>query len=323
MPRSKHIEAGQESTTKKKHLGEKKKRRTTDPPSPQEIPPVVRYPETYFDRKILVGKTLDFDFCNSEGFPIVEWLEAQGLAPLFQINFPYYPELIKEFYINILPSIKVDLNTTVKYTEIGFSSPTLATILKIPYEGARGWNQRNWIINDDFDKEEYVRMLFGENSHCMQRVYTRNLSLHHRFVHRAIATHILPKAGGFDEVTHMEAYTMYHLITGKRINVPNLIIHHMLAIQERENARLAYSNIITKILMHFGVDLSGELHHSLQSTDKLGKGTVSRMGFKKLKRLGTWIPREEDLNRMIEEEGEEMGEEAQGEATNEPQLYPT
>ncbi|GAV67581.1 hypothetical protein CFOL_v3_11086 [Cephalotus follicularis] len=122
----------------------------------------------------------------------------------------------------------------------------------------------------------------------------------------------------------MEAYTMYHLITGKRINVPNLIIHHMLAIQGRENARLAYSNIITKILMRFGVDLTGELHHTLQSADKLGKGTLGRMGFKKHKRLGTWIPREEDSNRMIEDEGgEEMGEEAQGEAANKPQVNPT
>ncbi|GAV58122.1 hypothetical protein CFOL_v3_01656, partial [Cephalotus follicularis] len=195
--------------------------------------------------------------------------------------------------------------------------------LNIPNEGARGWNQRNWIINDDFDKEECVRMLFDENAQCMQRMYTRNLSLHHRFLHRAISTHILPKSGGFDEVTHMKAYTMYHLITGKRINVPNLIIHHMLAIQERENARLAYSTIITKILMHFGVVLSGELHHSLQITDKLGKGTLGRMGFKKHKRLGTWIPREEDSNRMIEDEGgEEIGEEAQGEATNDPQVDP-
>ncbi|GAV56852.1 hypothetical protein CFOL_v3_00393 [Cephalotus follicularis] len=230
---------------------------------------------------------------------------------------------MKEFHFKFLPSSRVYLNTTVKHTEIGFSCSTLATILDIPNEGARGWNQRNWIINNEFNKEECVRMLFGENADCMQRMYTRNLSLHHRFLHRAIATHILPKAGGFDEVTHIDAYTMYHLITSKRINVPNLIIHHMLATQGRENGRLAYSNIITKIFIHFGVDLSGELHHSLQSADKLGNRTLGRMGFKKYKRLVTWIPREENSNRVIEDEGEEMGEEAQGEAANEPQVDPT
>ncbi|GAV79895.1 hypothetical protein CFOL_v3_23358, partial [Cephalotus follicularis] len=240
-----------------------------------------RYPEEYFNRKILVGKVLDFDFCNNEGFPIIGRLSEQGLEPLFSIDFPYYPDLIKEFYVHILATSKIDVTTKVKNTQIKFDVPTLATILGIPCEGPRGWNQRNWLENDNFDKVECVKLLFGENADFMQRMYTGNLSLHHRFLHRAVATHILPKAGGFDEVTHMEAYTMYHLITSKKINVPYLIINHMHAIHDRENARLAYSNTITKILLHFGIDLTGEIHHPLQNVDKLGKGTLGRMGFKK------------------------------------------
>ncbi|GAV69435.1 hypothetical protein CFOL_v3_12936, partial [Cephalotus follicularis] len=243
-----------------------------------------RYPEAYFKRKILVGKVLDFDFCNNEGFPIVEWLSAQGLEPLFSINLPSYPELINEFYVHILATSRVDLTIKVKNLEIAFDESTLANIPGIPREGPRGWNQRNWLINDNFDKEEYVKLLFGENANFMQRMYTRNLSLHHRFLHRAVCTHILPKAGGFDEVTYMEAYTMYHLITGKKISVPYLIINHMHAIHDRENARLAYCNIITKILLYFEIDLTGEIHHPLQSADKLGKGTLGRMGFKNHKR---------------------------------------
>ncbi|GAV62249.1 hypothetical protein CFOL_v3_05773, partial [Cephalotus follicularis] len=234
--------------------------------------------------KILVGKVLDFDFCNNEGFPIVEWLNAQRLEPLFSINFSSYLELIKEFYVHILATSRVDLTTKVKNMEIKFDVPTLANILGIPREDPRGWNQRNWLVNDNFDKVECVKLLYGDNAEFLQRMYTRNLSLHHRFLHRAVSTHILLKAGGFDEVTHMEAYTMYHLITGKKINVPYLIINHMHAIHDRENARLGYSNIITKILLHFGIDLTGEIHHPLQSVDKLGKGTLGRMGFKKHKR---------------------------------------
>ncbi|GAV69139.1 hypothetical protein CFOL_v3_12640, partial [Cephalotus follicularis] len=215
------------------------------------------------------------------------------------------------------------LTTKVKNSEIAFDVPTLANILGIPREGPRGWNQRNWLINENFDKEECVKLLFGKNADFMQRMYTRNLSLRHRFLHHVVCTHILPKAGGFDEVTHMEAYTMYHLITEKKINVPYLIINHMLAIHDRENTRLGYSNIITKILQFFEIDLTGEVHHPLQSADKLGKGTLGRMGFKKHKRLGTWIPREKDSNRVVEEEGEaEMGDEAQDEA-REPQEQPT
>ncbi|GAV57223.1 hypothetical protein CFOL_v3_00761, partial [Cephalotus follicularis] len=235
-----------------------------------------------------------------------------------------YPELIKEFYVNIFSSYSVDMCTKVKYKEIEFNFTTLATILEIPYEGARGWNQRNWIINGAFKKEECVRLLFGENAHVMQRMYSTNISLHHRSLHRAVATHILPKAGGFDEVTHMEANTMFHIITGQKINVPMLIINHMHDMHNRENARLPYSNKITKSLMHFGVDLNRELHHALQSGHKLGKGTLGRMGFKKHKNLGTWISREDDSNRVIgKDSGEEEGEEVQGEELREPQVNPT
>ncbi|GAV57198.1 hypothetical protein CFOL_v3_00736, partial [Cephalotus follicularis] len=252
-----------------------KKRRTAE--QSQENPPVPSYPETYFDRNILVGKTLDFYFCNREGFSIIGWLNAQGLEPLFSINLPSYPELIKEFYVKMLVNFDGELELKVKNKSFDLSFDLLASILEIPYDGTRAWNQRGWPVNDDFNREECVRLLFGENAQVVQRMYSRNLSLHYRFLHRAVATHTLPKASGFDEVTHMEAFTMFHIITGRRICVPQLIMKHMLAIHDRENARLAYSNIITKILMYFEVDLSGELHHSLQSTDRLRKGTLGRM----------------------------------------------
>ncbi|GAV57187.1 hypothetical protein CFOL_v3_00725 [Cephalotus follicularis] len=323
MPRTKNVEAGEGSKTKRKSFGHKGKGLDVQPATPEVVPSLSKYPEAYFNRKILVGKVLDFDFCNNEGFPIVEWLSDQGLETLFLINLPSYPELIKEFYVHIFPTSRIDLTTKVKNAEIAFDESTLANILGIPQEGPRGWNQRNWLINDNFDKQECVKLLFGENADFMQRMYTRNLSLHHRFLHRAVCTHILPKAGEFNEVTHMEVYTMYYLITGKKISVPYLIINHMHAIHDRENARFGYSNIITKILQFFEIDLTGDINHPLQSVDKLGKGTLGRMGFKKHKRLGTWIPREEDSNRVVEDEGEaEMGDEAQNEP-REPQVEQT
>ncbi|GAV60425.1 hypothetical protein CFOL_v3_03956, partial [Cephalotus follicularis] len=226
-----------------------------------------RYPEAYFSRKILVGKVLDFNFCTMEGFPIVDWIRFQGLEPLFSLNLPSYPELIKEFYAHIEGSSMDSILTTVKNKTIDFDLRRLNIILNAPNGGAMGWNQRSWVNSEDFDKQDCVRVLFGENVDYVQRMYTRNLPLDYRFLHRAVCTHILPKAGGFDEVTHMEAYTMYHFITGHRINVPSLLINHMNSIHDRENARLGYSNIITKILQYFHIDFTGEVHHDLQSAD--------------------------------------------------------
>ncbi|GAV70818.1 hypothetical protein CFOL_v3_14316, partial [Cephalotus follicularis] len=243
-----------------------------------------RYPEAYFNRKILVGKVLDFDFCIREGFPIVDWIRFQGLEPFFSLNLPSYPELMKEFYVHMRGGSMDSLTTMVKNKRIDLDRNRLNIILDVPNLGARGWNQRSWVTSPDFDRQDCVGVLFGENADHVQRMYTRNLPLDYRFLHRAVCTHILPKAGGFNEVTQMEAFMMYHFITGRKINVLSLMLCHMHSIHDRENARLGYSNIITKILQYFHIDLTGEVHHDLRSADKLGKGTLGRMGFKKHKR---------------------------------------
>ncbi|GAV72759.1 hypothetical protein CFOL_v3_16247 [Cephalotus follicularis] len=137
---------------------------------------------------------------------------------------------------------------------------------------------------------------------------SKNLNVNYCFLYHAISTHIFMRVSGYDKVTHMEAFAMYHFITGKRINMSLLILRHMRTMRGREKARLPYGNIVTKILLHFRVPLEGEVHHALQPLDKLGKGTLSRMGFKKHKILGTWISRDEDLNR-VEQEDEKEGEE--------------
>ncbi|GAV72400.1 hypothetical protein CFOL_v3_15888 [Cephalotus follicularis] len=324
MPRTKNVEVGQGSKSKKKSAGKKGKGIATESAAPEVIPTLPRYPKAYFNRKILVGKVLDFEFCIREGFPIVDWIRFQGLEPFFSLNLPSYPELMKEFYVHMRGGSMDSLTTMVKNKRIDLDRNRLNTILDVPNLGARGWNQRSWVTSPDFDRQDCVRVLFGENADHVQRMCTRNLPLDYRFLHRVVCTHILPKAGGFDEVTHMEAYTMYHLITGRQIIVLSLMLCHMHSIHDRENARLGYSNIITKILQYFHIDLTGEVHHDLQSADKLGKGTLGRMGIKKQKRLGTWIPRDEDSNRVVEEEGEaEVGEEAENIPLQiEPQAQP-
>ncbi|GAV62254.1 hypothetical protein CFOL_v3_05778 [Cephalotus follicularis] len=95
----------------------------------------IRYPQAYFERKILVGKTLDFYFCIGEGFPIVGWLNALDLDPLFTINLPHYSDLIKEFYANILSDSIFSLFTRVKNRNIDMSSFTLPYILSILNDG--------------------------------------------------------------------------------------------------------------------------------------------------------------------------------------------
>ncbi|GAV63252.1 hypothetical protein CFOL_v3_06772, partial [Cephalotus follicularis] len=197
-----------------------------------------RCPQAYFDRKFLAGKILYFEFCISENFPIVGWINGLNLGPLFSINLPFYPDLMKEFYANFGFSTCVSLSTSVNGNHIMMNYTILASILDIPRDSTKAWSNINWVEQEGFNKEECVHLLFGKNAHVASKMYSRNLCFDYKFLHRAVATHIVPKAGGFDEVTHMKAYTMFHIITGRRINVPMSIFNHMKAMHSRENARL-------------------------------------------------------------------------------------
>ncbi|GAV77988.1 hypothetical protein CFOL_v3_21456 [Cephalotus follicularis] len=140
---------------------------------------------------------------------------------------------MKEFYANFGFNTSFSLSTRVNDRNILMNYPTLTSILNIPCDGSIAWSNRSWVEEDGFNKEDCVDLLFGENAHVVEKMYSRNLRLDYKFLHRAVSTHILPKAGGFDEVTHMEAFTMFHIITGRRINIPLLIFNHMKTMKAR------------------------------------------------------------------------------------------
>ncbi|GAV77275.1 hypothetical protein CFOL_v3_20746, partial [Cephalotus follicularis] len=245
----------------------------------------------FVKKRVMGGRNVNYDFCSSE-FAFVSWLDDSHLLPLVQISNPFYIKLVKDFYSNLKmvseQNQEFAVTSVVKGQRIFLDARILASILHIPHTGIYVFEHKKWPEVEGFHPNQILSILYPNdpNVHPNMALTTNrlNLSLHYRFLHRAVCTHILPKAGGFDEVTHMEAYTMYHLITGRRIDVPFLIINHINAIHDRENARLGYSNIITKILHFFDIDITGEVNHPLQSANKLGKGTLGRMGFKKYKR---------------------------------------
>ncbi|GAV79812.1 hypothetical protein CFOL_v3_23275 [Cephalotus follicularis] len=147
---------------------------------------------------------------------------------------PYYPDSMKEFYANFGFSTSVSLCTSVNGKHIMMNYTTLASILDILCDGTKAWSNRNWVEKNGFSGKDCVHLLFGEGAQLVDKMYSTNLSMDYRFLHRAVATHILLKSGGFDEVTHMEAFTMFHIITGRRINVPLLFFNHMKAMHSRD-----------------------------------------------------------------------------------------
>ncbi|GAV58464.1 hypothetical protein CFOL_v3_01998 [Cephalotus follicularis] len=96
---------------------------------------------------------------------------------------------------------------------------------------------------------------------------TNLLGAEHRLIHHITATHILPTSGGHEKMSYQDLYIMWHIVTGKPLNLPHLIMKNMLRATSKVEGALPYGMVITKILSHFGIVFGNEVVSRLDVRD--------------------------------------------------------
>ncbi|GAV72225.1 hypothetical protein CFOL_v3_15713 [Cephalotus follicularis] len=155
---------------------------------------------------------------------------------------------------------------------------------------------------------------------------TNLLGAEHRMLHHITATHILPTSGGHEKMSYQDLYIMWHIVNGKPLNLPHLIMKNMLRATSKVEGALPYRMVITKILSHFGIMFGNEVASRIDVGDIYNASSLKRMGWKRVHTNEgfVWLPKEGG-RRKIRVEGEGAGE--QGEAqrprqTPTPQMQP-
>ncbi|GAV73562.1 hypothetical protein CFOL_v3_17046 [Cephalotus follicularis] len=151
---------------------------------------------------------------------------------------------------------------------------------------------------------------------------TNLLGVEHRLLHHITATHILPTSGGHEKMSYQDLYNMWHVVTGKPLNLPYLIMNNMLRATSKVECALSYGMVITKILSHFGIVFGNEVATRQDVGDIYNASSLKRMGWKRVfdsENGVQWLPKEGGRKRKrVEGEGEEDVEE-QGEAQRKKQ----
>ncbi|GAV77029.1 hypothetical protein CFOL_v3_20501 [Cephalotus follicularis] len=151
---------------------------------------------------------------------------------------------------------------------------------------------------------------------------TNLLGAEHRLLHHITATHILPTSGGHEKMSYQDLYIMWHVVIGKPLNLPHLIMKNMLRATSKVEGALPYGMVITKILSHFGIVFGNEVSSRLDVGDIYNASFLKRMGWKRVfdsKKGVQWLPKEGGRKRKrVEGEGDEDVEE-QGEAQRKKQ----
>ncbi|GAV75657.1 hypothetical protein CFOL_v3_19135, partial [Cephalotus follicularis] len=285
---------------------------------------------SYARRKVLCGRTVDFSFTTGDKFNVEQWFDVLGWKDYFTINAPYYIEYVKEFYSN-LSNVGDDCNDVLELTTkvngivIKFDDKILGQILNVPAAGSKFFETKKWSEDPELVLEDCLRVLYhNENVFGGMTKPTNLLDAEHRLLHHINVTHILPTSGGHEKMSYQDLYIMWHVVTGKPLNLLHLIMKNMLRATFKVKCTLSYGMVITKILSHFGIVFGNEVASRLDVGDIYNASSLKRMEWKRVfdyEKGVQWLPKEGGRKRKrVEGEGDEDVEE-QGQAQRYKQTH--
>ncbi|GAV69354.1 hypothetical protein CFOL_v3_12855 [Cephalotus follicularis] len=229
-----------------------------------------------------------------------KWFITLGWRDYVSINAPYYVEIVKEFYsnmVNVSDSCDfVETKTKVSRTVNKFDDKPLGKILGLPATGSKFFETKKWLEDPELVLEDCLRAFYpNENVFGGMAKTTNLLGAEHRLLHHIIATHILPNSGGHEKMSYQDLYMMWHVVTGKALNLPHLIMKYMLRATSKVEGALPYGMVITKIISHFGIIVGNEVASRIDVGDIYNASSLKRMGWKRVFESGNgniWLPKE-------------------------------
>ncbi|GAV74731.1 hypothetical protein CFOL_v3_18211 [Cephalotus follicularis] len=287
-----------------------------------------KYKDSYARRKVLCGRIMDFDFTTGDNFSLEQWFSAIGWRDYFIVNVPYYFELVKEFYSNFLnvsgDCDSMEIKSKVSRTVIKFDDKLLGEILGVPAEGSKFFETKKWPEDPELVLEDCLRVFYpNENVFGGMAKPTNLLGAERRLLHHIVATHVLPTSGGHEKMSYQDLYIMWHVVSGKPLNLPHLIMRNMLRASSKIDGVLLYGMVITKIFSHFGIFPENEVPSRIDVGDIYNASSLKRMGRKREFDAGkgnVWLPKEGGRKRRVDEENvEEQGEPQRSRTTPAPQ----
>ncbi|GAV87641.1 hypothetical protein CFOL_v3_31067 [Cephalotus follicularis] len=116
-------------------------------------------------------------------------------------------------------------------------------------------------------------------------------------------------------MSYQDLYIMWHIVNGKPLNLPHLIMKNMLRAASKVDGALPYGMVIAKIISHFGIVIGNEVSSRIDVVDIYNASSLKRMGWKRVHDTNegfVWLPNEGGRRRRrVEGDGAEEQSEAQ------------
>ncbi|GAV76646.1 hypothetical protein CFOL_v3_20119 [Cephalotus follicularis] len=190
----------------------------------------------------------------------------------------------------------MEIKTKVNKIVINFDDKLLGNILGVPADGSRFFETKKWPGDPNLVLEDCLRVFYpNKNVFGGMAKPTNLLCVERRLLHHIVATHVLPTSDGHEKMSYQDLYIMWHMVIGKPLNLPHLIIKNMIRANSKVDGTLPYGMVITKIISHFGTVVSNKVASRVDVGDIYNTSSLKRMGWKRVFEAGkgnVWLPKE-------------------------------
>ncbi|GAV85227.1 hypothetical protein CFOL_v3_28665, partial [Cephalotus follicularis] len=171
-----------------------------------------------------------------------------------------YPRLVKMFYANLETSTTCIANSFVLGTSICITPDLVAETLGIPNEGITNFH--------DIGKTEALGICLEQpNVNPIMNVTSSHLPIASRIILLLVTNTFLPKEGSHTLPSERDLKFVACVKNGTQINLPYLIVNHLLSRPNHTPYPMLLSRIISTVLASFNIDIPDD-EHSVKPSHK-------------------------------------------------------
>ncbi|GAU26445.1 hypothetical protein TSUD_294110 [Trifolium subterraneum] len=206
-------------------------------------------------KPVAVSRMYNFAELSIGGVDLVKFVEPFEWKSFFHIKETVYPLLVQAFYYNAQVFPEKDLITSnIKDVEIVVDPYVIGSLIGIKSEGLEVYGNV-WYDQVKISKEELKKKMFTEEGAMKNAPPSSMLKTEYKLLHNMCQHSFFPRTGSKDKVTDLDLLMMYHMAKGVKLNLPYIILHHMIHVATSGFKKIAlpYAMLLTRVFrLYYG-----------------------------------------------------------------------
>ncbi|KAF7823667.1 uncharacterized protein G2W53_021811 [Senna tora] len=242
-----------------------------------------RFESDFSHRSYSPPREINLSFFYKEGFSCFEKLKQIGLEYFLSLNESIYPEMIREFYSNLVfDRESLEASVLLRGRRTRLTKETLSLLLRCPNTGVCP-EMVGDVVSASYSSEDYIKELIGfESSMCPIGL----LSADNRILFHIVDQVVIPRQNKSNDPNNTELFLMWCISKSLKINLPHIILTHFKHICETSQ-ELAYGMVITIIAKYMRVEIEEYEGECAKFQSKCDIGCLHQMQFRKVGKI--WV----------------------------------